>query len=98
VPVQHILHFGPNLEVHLSFVPHAEVPAQAYILGRLPLPAVVIVVCRRGRELSAWSILPSFRIQYQFLSRVETVAIRILEERIARGLFLARSSNTYCLR
>ncbi len=62
--IKHVLEFRADLKIDVPFAMDDKFPADAQRFRRLPLPAIVVVVCCRSAEL-AWSrIHPRRRIQY----------------------------------
>src|SRR5207342_709392 len=60
-----------------AFFGHPEDAAEADVFRRLALPAVVIVIRRRGAEGACGGICPRSRTHHQLGGRVEALAVRI---------------------
>src|SRR5438128_2764813 len=60
-PVEHVVEFRADFELHIAFAVDEEIAAQAQGFGRLPLPAVIVEVRRRGSERAGSRVHPGVR-------------------------------------
>src|SRR5207253_9304689 len=81
--IEHIEELDAKLERHL--LPDLEHAAEAELLSRMTLIAVIVVIAGRRAESSGGGARPGVLVQDELLVRIDAMAVQVLEEERLAG-------------